>query len=173
MSDSGRLPVLIRPELYTDHQAIRSLTARAFAGVRRSDGSEPRVIDVLRQAGALACSLVAVHGERLVGHIAFSPVEPAALKGWFTLGPVSLEPSCQRRGVGHQLIEAGLRDLRSRGAQGCVLLGDHGYYGRFGFRVMPALAPPGYPAEHFQVLPFGGAEPHVRVGFHAAFTAGV
>jgi putative acetyltransferase len=154
--------------LYTDHQAIRSLTARAFADVPWSDGSEPRVI--LRQADALACSLVALIGERLVGHIAFSPAEPAALKGWFTLGPVSVEPSCQGRGVGRQLIEAGLLDLRERGAKGCVLLGDHAYYRRFGFSVAPALAPPRYPADHFQVLPFSESLPHVRVGFHAAFS---
>ena len=138
MSDSGRLSVLIRPELYTDHQAIRSLTARAFDGMPWSDGSEPRVIDLLRQADALACSLVALAGER----------------------------------VGRQLIEAGLANLRERGASGCVLLGDHGYYSRFRFRVAPALAPPGYPAEHFQVLPFGESLPKMRVGFHAAFTAG-
>jgi predicted N-acetyltransferase YhbS len=101
----------------------------------------------------------------------FSPVEPAALKGWFTLGPVSVEPSYQGRGVGRQLIEAGLLDLRERGARGCVLLGDHAYYGRFGFSVVPELAPPGYPAEHFQVLPFSGSLPHLPVGFHAAFSA--
>jgi hypothetical protein len=76
LSDLGRLSVLIRPELYTDHKAIRALTARAFAGVPWSDGSEPRVIDGLRDADALACSLGAV--QRYVSPNATS----ASANGW-------------------------------------------------------------------------------------------
>jgi putative acetyltransferase len=164
--------VLIRLEAPADHDAIRSLTARAFAGLTYSDGSEPRVIDALRRANALAASLVATLEARVVGHIAFSEVGPAALRGWFALGPVSVEPSLQRRRVGTQLIEAGLRGLRERHAAGCVLLGDHRYYRRFGFSVAPTLAPPEYPAEHFQVLPFGASLPSLRVEFHPAFATG-
>src|SRR5207245_5726345 len=33
------------------------------------------------------------------------------------------------------------------------------YYHRFGFSPAPSVAPPGYPAEHFQVLPFGASLP--------------
>jgi putative acetyltransferase len=167
----GPLSILIRPESTTDHDAIRSLTERAFAGLSFSDGSEPRVIDKLREAEALAVSLVAVVCDRVVGHIAFSRVGPPTLQGWFALGPVSVEPSLQRRGVGKQLVEAGLRDLRAQRAKGCVLLGDHRYYRRFGFVVAPTLAPPGYPAEHFQVLSFGTVPPNARVIFHDAFSA--
>jgi putative acetyltransferase len=166
-----RLPVEIRPEAASDHDAIRSLTARAFAGLPYSDGSEPRVIDALREVGALALSLVAVVGEQPVGHLAFSPVGPAELKGWFALGPLAVEPAFQRRGVGRRLVEAGLQSLRTQGAQGCVLLGDHRYYGRFGFSPAPGLAPPAYPAEHFQVLAFGPSLPHVPIVFHRAFSA--
>jgi putative acetyltransferase len=124
----------------------------------------------LREAKALALSLVAVVGEQLVGHIAFSEVGPNVLRGWFAIGPVSVNPSL--RGVGQQLVESGLRDLRARGAKGCVLVGDHRYYHRFGFLPAPSVAPPGYPAEHFQVLPFAASLPRVRVAFHAAFSTG-
>ena len=164
--------MLIRPESAADHDAIRSLTARAVTGAAFSDGSEGRVIDVLRAADALALSLVAVADDTLVGHVAFSAVGPTALKGWFALGPVSVEPSRQRRGIGSRLIETGLETLRARGANGCVLLGDPRYYQRFGFAVTPGCAPLEYPAQHFQVLAFGAALPHVRVVFHDAFSVG-
>ena len=167
-----RLPVLIRQESIADHDAIRSLTARAFAGLSFSDGTEPRVIDELRRVNALVSSLVALVGEQIVGHVAFSPVGPPALQGWFALGPLSVEPSFQRRGVGTQLVEAGLEILRARGAKGCVLTGDHRYYRRFGFSVAPEWAPLEYPAQHFQILAFGTVHPHVRIAFHAAFSAG-
>ena len=164
--------VAIRREMLADRDAIRDLTARAFADHPFSDGSEPRIIDALREDGALALSLVALAGDRLVGHVAFSPVGPPDLQGWLALGPISVEPSLQRRGVGSRLVKAGLGELRARGASGCVLIGDHAYYGRFGFSVIPGLAPPDYPAEHFQALSFGTSLPDFRIVFHAAFSAG-
>ncbi len=108
MGDRDRLRVVIRRESIADRDAIRSLTARAFSGLPFSDGTEPLVIDALREANALALSLVAVLREQIAGHIAFSEVGPPAQSGWFALGPVSVEPPLQRRGVGSQLIEAGL-----------------------------------------------------------------
>lgn len=170
MDDRERLPVVIRRESIADCDAIRSLTARAFAGLPFSDGTEPLVVDALREADALALSLVAVLDEQIVGHVAFSEVGPQAPSGWFALGPVSVEPSLQRRGVGSQLIEAGLQAIREQGARGCVLLGDHAYYRRFGFVVAAAFAPPEYPPEHFQVLRFADALPSARVAFHPAFS---
>jgi len=113
---------VIRRESVADREAIRSLTARAFAGLSFSDGMEPAVVDALREARALTLSLVAVLGERIVGHVAFSEVGPPAQSGWFALGPVSVEPEFQRRGVGSQIIQAGLQALREQGAKGCVLL---------------------------------------------------
>ena len=172
MGDSERFLVLIRQESPADHDAVQSLIARAFAGRPFSNGSEPRIVDGLRRADALVLALVAVMGRQVVGHVAFSAVGPPALYGWYALGPVSVEPSFQRRGVGTQLIEAGLRDLRSRGAKGCVVVGDHRYYQRFGFSLVPELAPSGYSDEHFQLIAFGPSRPMARVAFHPAFSVG-
>src|SRR5262245_22887668 len=170
LADRRELRCVIRRESIDDRDVIRSLTERAFAGLSFSDGTESLVIDALREAGALVLSLVAVQGERVVGHVAFSAVGPPPQVGWFALGPVSVVPECQRRGVGSQLIQAGLRALRDQGAQGCVLLGDHRYYHRFGFVTAPELAPPEYPAAHFQVARFGTSRPNAPVNFHPAFT---
>ena len=172
MSDQGRLRVVIRRESMADRDAIRSLTARAFSGLSFSDGSEPVIIDALREANALALSLVALQGDQIVGHVAFSEVGPPEQSGWFALGPVSVDPPLQRRGVGSQLIEAGLRMLREQDAQGCVLIGDHRYYHRFGFVVAPAFAPPQYPSQHFQIVRFGDSLPDCPVVFHPGFSVG-
>jgi putative acetyltransferase len=163
------MPALIRPDAVGDADAIRTLTARAFAGLSFSDGTEPMVIDGLRRANALAVSLVAMLGDEIVGHIAFS-ASIGADTGWFALGPVSVEPTLQRRGIGTRLVETGLAMLRERGARGCVLVGDHRYYRRFGFVPVPALAPPDQPAEHFHVLRFGPSMPSASLTFHPAFS---
>ena len=68
----------------------------------------------------------------LVGHVALSPVSISdGSVHWFGLGPISVLPVHQRRGVGSALMRAVLAALRQRGAHGCVLLGDPGYYGRW------------------------------------------
>ncbi len=71
-------PMLIRPETPDDIDAIRDLTAAAFASMPYSDGTEPELIDRLRADGDLHLSLVACDGDALIGHVAFSPVTTVA-----------------------------------------------------------------------------------------------
>ena len=51
------------------------------------------------------------------------------------------------------------------------MLGDPGYYGRFGFKAHPGLELPGVPPEYFQSLPFAGEVPVGVVKYAAAFEA--
>ncbi|MCV0382830.1 MAG: N-acetyltransferase [Erythrobacter sp.] len=162
----------IRPEQKTDRSAISDVTAKAFAGVEHSDQSEPQIIERLRNADALSLSLVALDGTDLIGHVAFSPVKiDGADKGWFGLGPVSVVPERQGGGIGSALIREGLKRLRSEGAAGCVVLGDSGYYPRFGFERSDDLRYEDAPAEYFMSLTFNGhARPSGKVDYHPAFT---
>jgi len=166
--------MILRTEQADDHEAISDITAKAFRGVEHSDGSEPAIIARLREAGALALSLVAIEGGGIVGHIAFSAVTIDGRDcGWFGLGPVSVLPDRQRQGIGRALIEAGLAELRARGAAGCVLLGEPEYYRRFGFEVDGRLRYEGAPPEYFMSL--GLAEenaPTGKVEYHPAFMGG-
>lgn len=164
---------MIRPERPADAEAIAALTAAAFEGHAFSDGTEPAIPGLLREAGALTVSLVAEEEGRIAGHVAFSPVTvDGADVGWFGLGPVSVAPGLQRRGLGGALIREGLERLRGLGARGCVLLGDPGYYGRFGFEADPALRYPGPPARFFQRLVLVPPAPEGEVRFHPAFGEG-
>ena len=160
----------IRSEQPADADPIRALTTEAFATAPHSSGTEAAIVDALRAAGALALSLVAVEGEQILGHVAFSPVTiDGAERGWFGLGPVSVRPGRQRGGIGSELIREGLRRLREMGAAGCVLLGDPAYYGRFGFANDPALVLEGVPPDYFMRLGFGAELPAGTVRYHAAF----
>ncbi len=165
--------VTIRAEAPGDEQSIRDVTEAAFRTLDISDGSEPAIIDALRSAGALTLSLVAEDDSEIVGHIAFSPVQMSdGSSGWYGLGPVSVLPSCSRRGIGAALITAGLDQLRAEGASGVVLVGHPEYYPRFGFRNSDTLTSSDGPPEAFFVLPFAGAVPQGSVHFHAAFEVG-
>lgn len=160
----------IRLERPKDATTIRALTDAAFKGMRFSHQTEARVIDGLRAAGALTLSLVAIEGGDIVGHVAFSPVQINGEAGdWYGLGPVSVWPDRQRRGIGQALIRDGLQRLRLLGAGGCVLLGDPAYYGRFGFESDPNLYEVGAPPGAFQHLSLSGVQPSGEVRFHPAF----
>ena len=88
-------------------------------------------------------SLVAEAQDDPIGHAAFSPVTISdGSEGWYGLGPVSVIPSRQGEGIGTALVREGIARLCRLGAQGCVVLGEPGYYERFGFRHDPALAFP-------------------------------
>lgn len=161
----------IREESAGDAAAIRQVTTAAFAGVAHSSGTEGDIVDALRASGALTLSLVAEDGGVILGHAALSPVTIGGAQGWFGLGPVSVRPDRQGEGIGAALVREGLSRLRASGAQGCVVLGDPGYYERFGFRADPQLRFEGAPPEYFMRLTCQGRTPSGRVTYHPAFYA--
>jgi putative acetyltransferase len=162
----------IRSETRADWPDIEALTACAFLDAPHSRHTEQHIVNALRRAGALTISLVAEAGDTLIGHAAISPVSISdGALGWFALGPVSVLPQHQRRGVGSRLVREALRILRERGASGCVVLGEPGYYGRFGFRAQPDLLLPGVAPQYFQAVPFASSRPRGAVTYAAAFHA--
>jgi putative acetyltransferase len=123
--------LLVRDETAADHAAIRTVNRAAFA---RPD--EALLIDALRAGGGLVRSLVALAGDELVGHIAFSPVTITGDRGTTNaigLAPMAVAPAWQRRGVGARLIGEGLDRLRCAGHRAVVVLGHPDYYPRLGF----------------------------------------
>ena len=160
----------IRKERPQDAAEIRRLTDEAFRTVAYSNQKEGEIVDALRAAKALTLSLVAEEDGQVLGHVAFSPVQIGGEdKGWYGLGPVSVSPDRQGEGIGGKLIREGLALLRAAGAKGCVLLGDPGYYGRFGFKADQRLKLPGVPPEYFQCLAFGPDIPEGDVAYDKAF----
>jgi len=160
----------IRIETPSDIDAIREVNRVAFANHPFSRGTEPLIVDALRTDGALVISLVAVLDGELVGHVAFSPASVGDdSSGWYLLGPLAVLPPYRGRGIGSTLVEAGLGELTRLGALGCVLVGDPGYYGRFGFAAAPGLTYEGVPDSHVLIR---ASALDVRVGpirAHVAF----
>ena len=160
----------IRPETVADHAVIREINVAAFADHAYSHQTEHLIVEALRDAGALELSLVAESDGVVVGHIAFSRATIGGTEcGWYLLGPVAVLPARQGQGVGSRLVNAGLDELRRRGARGCALVGEPAYYERFGFRSDPGLTYPGVPAEYLLCLPLEGDVPRGEVGHHPAF----
>jgi putative acetyltransferase len=162
--------VEIRPERYSDVEAIGQLIESAFLGMPYADGDEAELVEALRSQNALSVSLVAEHDGTIVGQVAFSPARASGgAPGWYALGPVAVLPAHQGGGIGSALIRAGLQAVFELGASGCILTGDPAYYSRFGFTLSGKNTPPGEPAEFFMVKLLRGTLPAGPIRFHEAF----
>jgi len=164
--------IVIRSETDADVSAITEVTVAAFNTLEISNHTEQFIIEALRTAKALTVSLVAETDGRVVGHIAFSPVNISdGTPNWYGLGPVSVLPEFQRQGIGKALIQEGLSQLKGMNAQGCCLVGHPDYYKKLGFKNIPGLVHEGVPQEVFLALSFDRHTPQGIVTFHEGFKA--
>jgi len=128
--EMGALPnsvTVVRRESPADIERIYSVHAASFP-----TAAEGALVDALRAAGQLSISLVAVEYDRVIGHVAFSPITVDGAPLGLGLAPVAVQPGCRQRGVAARLIREGLE--LCRGAAGLVVvLGHARYYSRFGF----------------------------------------
>lgn len=147
MSDTIALPQIgpmdaprelaIRVEAPHDARAVRRVIVAAFKGHLEAD-----LVDTLRHNGKIAASLVATMGHSIVGHALLTGVTlhgPGLAPLGAGLAPLAVRPALQRRGIGAQLMRAAIARARETGYGFMVLLGDPGYYRRFGFRTASAL----------------------------------
>jgi putative acetyltransferase len=148
--------LVIRPEVAGDREAVRQVHARAFG-----DGDRvPGLVDALRAARAALAplSLVAVAGDRVVGHVMLSACRLDALPRLvdvMSLSPLGVLPEFQGRGVGSRLVARALADADALAVPLVFLEGSPRYYGRRGFADATAAGfrPPTlrYPPGAFQV----------------------
>jgi putative acetyltransferase len=164
--------VIIRNETDADIEAITEVTTEAFKTLEISNHTEQFIIAALREANALTVSLVAELDGRVIGHLAFSPVTISdGTQDWYGLGPVSVLPKYQRKGLGKALIHEGISRLRDLKSRGCCLVGHPEYYRTFGFQNVTGLGLKGVPPEVFFALSFDGDFPQGEVTFHGGFKA--
>ena len=164
--------MVIRSETDADPGAIADVTVAAFSTLPIGNHTEQFIVAALRAAKALTVSRVAEMDGRVVGHIAFSPVVMSdGSPGWYGLGPISVLPQWQRRGIGGALIQEGLSRLKGLGARGCCLVGHPEYYMRFGFQNTRGLVHNGVPEDVFFVMSSDEHIPQGVVEFHEGFKA--
>lgn len=127
--------------------------------------------DLRSSVAWLDLSFVATDDGEVVGHVAYSRAwldDPRRLIDVLVLGPLSVRPDRQSRGIGLQLIRDSLVALGSRPEPVVFLEGDPGYYARAGFRPGASLgftAPsPRIPPPAFQALPLAAFDIEMRGG---------
>jgi len=122
---------LISPELPPDGDAVETLLDAAFGA-----GRQGKAAYRLRDGVPAMAGLCFVMRERaaLKATIRFWPVRIGADVPALLLGPIAVCPAERGRGLGVTLMTHALAAARRQGHQRVLLVGDPGYYGRFGFR---------------------------------------
>ncbi len=129
--EEARARVFLREEKEGDHDAVRALYLASF-----DTPGEAVLVEQLRDRADSRIALVAEAGDRVVGHILFTPVQIAEAPHLKMMGlaPMAVQPALQRRGVGSLLAAAGVERCRDAGFGAIVVLGHPEYYPRFGFQ---------------------------------------
>lgn len=149
----------LRAEEAGDLDVVRSIVGASFG-----DERVPALLDDLRaSAGWLDLSFVAELEGEVVAHVVLT-------RGWvdgsdgpvevLVLGPLSVRPDRAHAGIGTALVSHALEALAGRDEPIAFVIGDPGYYGRFGFVRGDLLGfrPPSVrvPGEWFQARPLPG-----------------
>ena len=122
-------PFAIRAERASDAVAREALLDACF-GENRQMRTCQRLRDGRAPAEGLALS--AVREGQLVGTVRLWHVSAGGIPA-LMLGPLAVEDSSRKLGVGAALMDHALAAATARGHRAVILLGDAPYYARFGF----------------------------------------
>jgi predicted N-acetyltransferase YhbS len=134
------MSITIRRERPEDYRETEILTREAFWDLYKPGCDEHLVAHKLREAAGFVgeLDLVACEGERIVGNIMYMRSRVLDSNGQMhevlCLGPVSVLPTHQGRGIGGRLIKESIALARELGFGGVFLMGNPAYYSKFGFR---------------------------------------
>jgi predicted N-acetyltransferase YhbS len=141
VSDQGAKTrnISIRPEEERDYKEVENLTREAFWDLYRPGCVEHLIVHNIRKAPAFVRTLsyVACDDEVIVGNIVYSKAkiindENSEFEA-LCMGPLSVLPSYQRRGIGTLLMDLSIKKAREMGFKAIVIFGNPQYYHRFGF----------------------------------------
>jgi putative acetyltransferase len=122
-----KLTIENRPKVY-------ALLQRAFPGSNYEAG----LVQKLHEHDKPLHEWVCIHSGRVIAYIAFSPAFHGHDICGLHLAPMAVNPEFQKQGVGSELLRFALRQEAIK-TRTLFVLGEPGYYQRFGFE--PCSAP--------------------------------
>ncbi|MEF9959926.1 MAG: N-acetyltransferase [Niameybacter sp.] len=156
---------IIRPEKKAEYEAIYAVHQSAF-----KRDIEAQLVDRLRTTSYYhpELSLVIEENDEIIGHLLFTRVVIKDGNKTFpalALAPVGIKADHQRKKLGTELIEAGLKKAKYLGHKLIIVLGDPKFYTRFGFERAAdfEITPPmGFPEEAFLVAKLSPEETDIK-----------
>lgn len=129
----------LRPEQPADYRETETVTREAFWNHFGPGCDEHYLVHIMRGCPAFVPPLdvVALDGDKIVGNVMYMKgliqADDAREYEVLSLGPISVLPGWQGKGIGGRLIEHTRALARDMGYRAILLLGDPDFYTRQGF----------------------------------------
>lgn len=127
---------VIRKEKTEDQSKIRALHITAFTNGK----NEANLVEAIRSSEGFIpeLSLVAItENDQVIGHILFTKISIETtneIVNTLALAPMAVDPHFQQKGIGSQLVQAGITACRELGFEHIIVLGHPQFYPKFGFK---------------------------------------
>lgn len=144
-------PVRIEAETPADAAAVEALVLAAFG-----PGRFAKTAERLRERAGVAAGFVARDEGRVIGSVRLWRITVGDTPALF-LGPIAVASDSRKAGLGADLVQGCVDHAASVGTD-ILLVGDMGYFERFGFSVAPDVQLPG-PVDRGRVLWRGAGSP--------------
>ncbi|MCB9497046.1 MAG: N-acetyltransferase [Fibrobacteria bacterium] len=131
---------ILRPECSSDHRDTEELTRKAFWNLYKPGCDEHYLAHIVRNHPDFLreWSFVALMEGKIVGSIFTTKSRIRNTEGktleTISFGPICVEPSLQRRGIGTALLERLIELARNAGYPALITYGDPHNYCKHGFR---------------------------------------
>lgn len=117
----------VEVETAADAAAVDALLLRAFG-----PGRFAKTAERVRETATRAVAFVTRHGGAVTGVVQLWNIRVGETPALF-LGPIAVEAEAREAGLGGALVATCADWARAEGANGILLVGDPGYFERFGF----------------------------------------
>jgi predicted N-acetyltransferase YhbS len=144
-------PVRIEAETSADAVAVEALVLAAFG-----PGRFAKTAERLRERAGVDAGFVVRDEGRIIGSVRLWRIAVGETPALF-LGPIAVASDSRKGGLGAVLVQACV-DHATRDGVDILLVGDMGYFQRFGFVVAPDVQLPG-PVDRARVLWRGEGSP--------------
>jgi predicted N-acetyltransferase YhbS len=144
-------PVRIEAETPADAAAIEALILAAFG-----PGRFAKTAERLRERAGIAAGFLARDEGKVIGSVRLWRIAVGEAPALF-LGPIAVASDNRKGGLGADLVQACV-DHAARDGVDILLVGDMGYFQRFGFVVAPDAQLPG-PVDRSRILWRGEGSP--------------
>lgn len=133
------IDISVRLEKESDFRNVEYITREAFWDIYRPGCCEHLIVHKLRKVTAFVkelCYVACANGE-IIGNIVYSRAKIINDKGKefevLCMGPLSVVPVYQGKGVGSLLMNYSIKKARELGFKAAILFGNPAYYRKFGF----------------------------------------
>jgi predicted N-acetyltransferase YhbS len=133
------MQVTIRNTTEPEYQKTESLTRESFWDIYKPGCDEHLVLHKIRNSKCFIKELdfIAIYKNEIVGHLICTKAKVISASNVdhevLCLGPISVLPEFQKKGIGSRLMIQSITVAKESGYSGMILFGNPDYYHRFGF----------------------------------------